>query len=62
MSARILAYIQAAVLAMSSVQTTASTIPTDYPVLAIEAETASETETETQEKTETETQDVTETA
>lgn len=61
MSARILAYIQAAVLAMSSVQTTASTIPTDYPVLAIEAETASETETETQEKTETEKQDVTET-
>ena len=46
MRARILACIQAAVLVMSSFQTTASTIPTGNPVLAIEAETESETEIE----------------
>ena len=63
MRARILAYIQAAVLVMSSFQTTASTIPTGNPVLAIEAETESESETETEAQEElcSETEEVTET-
>ncbi len=63
MRARILACIQAAVLVMSSFQTTASTIPTGNPVLAIEAETESESETETEAQEElcSETEEVTET-
>lgn len=48
MRVRILACIQAAVLALSSFPTTASTISTENPVLVTEAETESKTETETE--------------
>lgn len=61
MRVRILACIQAAVLVMSSFQTTASTIPTGNPALVIEAETESETETEAQEELRSETETETET-
>lgn len=46
MKVRILACIQAAILAFSPLQTTASTISTDNQVLAIEAETETESEEE----------------
>ncbi len=48
MRARILACIQAAVLALSSFPTTASTISAENPALVTEAETESKTETETE--------------
>ena len=54
MRVRILACIQAAVLALSSFQTTASTISTENPVLVTEAETESKTETEGEALSETE--------
>lgn len=50
MKVRILACIQAAILAFSSFQTTAATIPTDNSVLGIEAEAESETVTESDEE------------
>ena len=54
MRVRILACIQAAVLALSSFQTTASTISTENPVLVTEAETESKKETEGEALSETE--------
>lgn len=57
MRVRILACIQAAVLVMSSFQTTASTIPAGNPVLASEAGTESEMETEPQEELHLESED-----
>lgn len=54
MKVRILACIQAAVLALSSFPTTAATISTDNQILAVEAETESETETEAETETEKE--------
>lgn len=55
MNVRILACIQAVVLAFSSVQTTAGTISTDNSVLVIEAEAETETETDKEFLSETET-------